>query len=40
MKEVILIKEGEIALKGLNRSNFETRLIKNIMYDGKNGVAQ
>ncbi len=30
MKEVILIKEGEIALKGLNRSNFEIRLLKNI----------
>lgn len=30
MKELFLIKEGEIALKGLNRSNFEDRLIKNI----------
>ena len=30
MDEVILIKEGEIALKGLNRSDFENRLIKNI----------
>ena len=30
MDEVILIKEGEIALKGLNRSDFESRLIKNI----------
>ncbi len=30
MNEVILIKEGEIALKGLNRSDFENRLIKNI----------
>ena len=29
MKEIILIKCGEIALKGLNRSGFEDRLIKN-----------
>lgn len=29
MKEIILIKCGEIALKGLNRSNFEDRLVKN-----------
>ncbi len=29
MKEVILIKNGEIALKGLNRSTFEDALIKN-----------
>ena len=32
MKEIILIKEGEIALKGLNRSNFEDRLVKNIKF--------
>lgn len=32
MKEIILIKEGELALKGLNRSNFEDKLIKNIKY--------
>lgn len=30
MKEVLLIKNGEIALKGLNRSTFEDMLIKNI----------
>ncbi|MBP0979611.1 MAG: tRNA 4-thiouridine(8) synthase ThiI [Oscillospiraceae bacterium] len=30
MKEVILIKNGEIALKGLNRNVFEDILIKNI----------
>ena len=30
MKEIILIKNGELALKGLNRNNFETALIKNI----------
>lgn len=30
MKEIILIKYGEIILKGLNRSKFEDMLIKNI----------
>ncbi len=30
MKELILIKNGELALKGLNRGNFEDILIKNI----------
>ena len=30
MREVILIKNGELALKGLNRSTFEDILIKNI----------
>lgn len=30
MKEIILVKMGEIALKGLNRKNFESQLIKNI----------
>ena len=29
MKEIILLKDGEIALKGLNRHAFEDRLIKN-----------
>lgn len=29
MKELILLKSGEIALKGLNRGSFEDRLIKN-----------
>lgn len=32
MKEIILIKLGEIALKGLNRHTFEDTLIKNIKY--------
>ena len=30
MKEVILVKYGEIILKGLNRSKFEDLLIRNI----------
>lgn len=30
MKEIILIKNGELALKGLNRSAFEDTLIRNI----------
>lgn len=30
MKEIILIKMGEIVLKGLNRRQFEDKLIKNI----------
>ena len=30
MKEIILIKNGEIALKGLNRSTFEDVLVKNM----------
>lgn len=32
MKELILIKNGEIALKGLNRSKFEDILVKNIRW--------
>ena len=32
MKEVIIIKLGEIVLKGLNRKSFEDRLIKNIKH--------
>ena len=32
MKELILIKDGEIALKGLNRRNFEDALMKNIRW--------
>ena len=41
MKEIILIKCGEIALKGLNRSGFEDRLVgatvskKRVVLDGK-----
>ena len=30
MKEIILIKNGELALKGLNRCTFEDILVKNI----------
>ncbi|MDO4742764.1 MAG: tRNA uracil 4-sulfurtransferase ThiI [bacterium] len=30
MKEILLIKNGELALKGLNRASFEDVLIKNI----------
>lgn len=30
MKEIILIKNGELALKGLNRNTFEDALIKNM----------
>ena len=32
MKEIILIKLGEIVLKGLNRKSFEDRLIKNLCH--------
>lgn len=32
MREVILIKTGEIALKGLNRGSFEDILVKNIRW--------
>lgn len=32
MKEVILIKNGELALKGLNRRTFEDMLIKNMKH--------
>lgn len=31
-KEIILVKNGEIALKGLNRSTFEDKLIHNIKW--------
>ena len=30
MKEILLIKNGEIALKGLNRNSFEDALMKNL----------
>jgi thiamine biosynthesis protein ThiI len=30
MKEIILIKNGELALKGLNRRTFEDMLVKNM----------
>lgn len=32
MNEIILVKNGEIALKGLNRSTFEDVLVKNIRW--------
>lgn len=32
MKEVILVKNGELALKGLNRRTFEDMLVKNMKY--------
>jgi len=30
MKEIILVKDGELSLKGLNRCNFEDKLVSNI----------
>ena len=30
MKEVILIKDGELSLKGLNRQNFEDKMVSTI----------
>ena len=30
MKEIILVKDGELTLKGLNRSIFETKLVNNV----------
>ena len=32
LKEIILIKNGELALKGLNRSTFEDRMVKTIKW--------
>ena len=32
MKEVMMIKNGELALKGLNRHAFEEALMKNIRW--------
>ena len=32
MKEIILVKNGELALKGLNRSSFEDALIRSIQH--------
>ncbi|MCM1523582.1 MAG: tRNA 4-thiouridine(8) synthase ThiI [Ruminococcus sp.] len=32
MKEIILLKEGEIALKGLNKRNFEDAFVKNLKH--------
>ncbi|MCH5198053.1 MAG: tRNA 4-thiouridine(8) synthase ThiI [Oscillospiraceae bacterium] len=39
MKEIILLKDGELALKGLNRSTFEDMLIKN-MRDRLKGLGE
>ena len=40
MKEIILVKYGEIILKGLNRSKFEDMLIRNIKkVVGKENIA-
>ena len=30
MKEIILIKDGELSLKGLNRRNFEDKMVASI----------
>ena len=38
MKEIILIKNGELALKGLNRSQFEDILIKNMKKRHNNSI--
>ena len=35
MREIVLIKNGELALKGLNRSSFEDVLIKNMRQIGR-----
>ena len=32
MKEIILCKYGEIALKGLNKSSFEGMMTKSVKY--------
>lgn len=36
MREIILIKNGELVLKGLNRNTFEDILIKNMKKSLKN----
>lgn len=40
MKEIILLKDGELALKGLNRRTFEDILIKNIKQRLKASVGE
>ena len=40
MKEIILLKDGELALKGLNRRTFEDILIKNIRQRLKHSVGE
>ena len=32
MREIILVKYGEMALKGLNRGSFEDVLLRNIRF--------
>ena len=32
LKEILLIKNGELALKGLNRGTFEAALVRNLRY--------
>ena len=39
MKEIILAYQGEMTLKGLNRSKFEARLAKSIRYRPVRGTA-
>lgn len=36
MKEILLLKLGELVLKGLNRGNFEKRLMKNLAWRIRN----
>ncbi len=36
LKEILLLKLGELVLKGLNRGNFEKRLMKNLAWRMKN----
>ena len=36
MKEIILIKDGELSLKGLNRRNFEDKMVATIRRRLKN----
>ncbi len=36
LKEILLLKLGELVLKGLNRANFEKRLMKNLAWRIKN----
>ena len=40
MKEIILLKDGELALKGLNRRTFEDILIKNIRQRLRHSVGE
>ena len=40
MKEIILLKDGELALKGLNRRTFEDILMKNIRQRLRHAVGE